>query len=29
VLPSEFWAGAWMVMSVAMLGSTLWMTRGR
>jgi hypothetical protein len=29
LLPSWVWATAWMFMSVAMLGATLWMTRGR
>jgi len=29
VLPSWFWATAWMLASVAMLGATVWMTRGR
>jgi len=29
LLPSGFWAGAWMAVSVLMLLSTLWMTRGR
>jgi hypothetical protein len=29
LLPSWVWAASWMVMSVAMLGATLWMTRGR
>ena len=29
LLPSWVWAAAWMLMSVAMLGATLWMTRGR
>ena len=29
LLPSWVWATAWMLMSVAMLGATLWMTRGR
>ena len=29
LLPSWLWATAWMLMSVAMLGATLWMTRGR
>jgi hypothetical protein len=29
LLPSWMWATAWMLMSVAMLGATLWMTRGR
>jgi hypothetical protein len=29
VLPSWVWATTWMLMSVAMLGATLWMTRGR
>ena len=28
-LPSWVWATSWMLMSVAMLGATLWMTRGR
>ena len=28
LLPSWVWATAWMLMSVAMLGATLWMTRG-
>ena len=27
--PSWVWATAWMLVSVAMLGATLWMTRGR
>lgn len=27
--PAWLWAGAWMILSVAMLGSTLWMTRGQ
>ena len=27
--PSWLWATAWMLVSVAMLGATLWMTRGR
>lgn len=29
LLPSWMWATAWMLMSVAMLGATLWVTRGR
>jgi hypothetical protein len=29
LLPSWVWATAWMLMSVAMLGATLWTTRGR
>jgi hypothetical protein len=29
LLPAWVWATAWMLMSVAMLGATLWMTRGR
>jgi hypothetical protein len=29
LLPSWVWATAWMVASAAMLGATLWMTRGR
>lgn len=29
LLPSWVWAAAWMLMSVAMLTATLWMTRGR
>ena len=29
LLPSWVWATAWMLMSVAMLAATLWMTRGR
>ena len=29
LLPSWVWATSWMLMSVAMLGTTLWMTRGR
>jgi hypothetical protein len=29
LLPSWMWATAWMLMSVAMLGVTLWVTRGR
>jgi hypothetical protein len=29
LLPSWIWATAWMLISVAMLGATLWMTRGR
>jgi hypothetical protein len=29
LLPSWAWATAWMLTSVAMLGATLWMTRGR
>ena len=29
LLPSWMWATAWMLMSVAMLGATLWMTRAR
>jgi Peptidase M50B-like len=29
LLPSWVWATAWMLTSVAMLGATLWMTRGR
>jgi hypothetical protein len=29
LLPSWVWATAWMLMSVAMLGATLWMTRAR
>ena len=29
LLPSWVWATVWMLMSVAMLGATLWMTRGR
>lgn len=28
-LPSWVWATAWMLASVAMLGTTVWMTRGR
>jgi hypothetical protein len=27
-LPAWLWAGAWMIVSVAMLGWTLWITRG-
>ena len=29
LLPAWLWAGAWMIMSVGMLGWTLWMTRVR
>jgi Peptidase M50B-like len=29
LLPSWVWATSWMLLSVAMLGATLWMTRGR
>ena len=29
LLPSWVWATAWMLMSVAMLSATVWMTRGR
>jgi hypothetical protein len=29
LLPAWMWATSWMLMSVAMLGATLWMTRGR
>jgi hypothetical protein len=29
LLPSGVWAAAWMLVSVAMLGATLWTTRGR
>jgi hypothetical protein len=29
LLPSWMWTMAWMLVSVAMLGGTLWMTRGR
>jgi len=29
LLPAPFWAATWMLMSVAMLGWTLWSTRGR
>jgi hypothetical protein len=29
LIPSWMWATAWMLMSVAMLGATVWMTRGR
>ena len=29
LLPSWMWATAWMLMSAAMLGATLWTTRGR
>ena len=29
LLPSWVWATAWMLISVAMLAATLWMTRGR
>ena len=29
LLPSWVWATVWMLMSVALLGATLWMTRGR
>jgi hypothetical protein len=29
LLPSWVWATSWMLISVAMLGATLWMTRGR
>ena len=29
LLPSWVWATSWMLMSVAMLSATLWMTRGR
>ena len=29
LLPSWMWATMWMLMSVAMLGATLWMTRAR
>ena len=28
LLPSWVWATSWMLISVAMLGATLWMTRG-
>jgi hypothetical protein len=28
LLPSWVWAGGWMATSVAMLGATLWLTRG-
>ena len=27
LLPAWLWAGAWMIVSVGMLGWTLWMTR--
>jgi Peptidase M50B-like len=29
LLPSWIWAAGWMLLSVAMLGTTVWMTRGR
>lgn len=29
LLPAGLWASAWMALSVAMLGATLWLTRGR
>jgi hypothetical protein len=29
LLPPWVWATVWMIASVAMLGVTLWMTRGR
>ena len=29
LLPSGVWAAGWMLVSVAMLGATLWTTRGR
>jgi hypothetical protein len=29
LLPSWVWATSWMLLSVAMLGATLWTTRGR
>lgn len=29
LLPASLWATAWMVLSVAMLGATLWLTRAR
>jgi hypothetical protein len=29
LLPASLWAAAWMVLSVAMLGATLWLTRDR
>ena len=29
LLPSWVWATSWMLMSIAMLAATLWMTRGR
>jgi Peptidase M50B-like len=29
LLPASLWATAWMVLSVAMLGATLWLTRER
>lgn len=29
LMPSWMWATTWMLMSVAMLGATVWMTRGR
>jgi hypothetical protein len=29
LLPSWLWASAWMLMSVGMLGWTLWTTRAR
>jgi len=29
LLPSWMWATAWMLTSAAMLGATLWITRGR
>ncbi len=29
LLPSWVWAATWMLMSIAILGMTLWMTRGR
>jgi len=29
LLPAWLWAAAWMVLSVAMLGATLWLTRDR
>jgi hypothetical protein len=28
-LPASLWATAWMALSVAMLGATLWLTRGK
>jgi hypothetical protein len=29
LIPSWMWTTAWMLMSVAMRGATVWMTRGR
>jgi hypothetical protein len=29
LLPAWMWATGWMLASLAMLGATLWMTRGR